>query len=254
MLLIIERDYDNMSQKGAQIVASAIRSTRPLVLGLASGATPLGMYRELVRMYRDEGLDFSRVSIFNLDEFLCLGDSDPRTFSSYLWNNFLAHINIKREGVRLLETTNCGDWAAYCDEYEDKIRAAGGIDLQVLGIGEDGHIAFNEPGSSFTSRTHVRPPSARLLTDNEPLFAGAKGDRPRDAITMGIGTILETRWILLLASGASKAKAVARAIDGPVTDAVPASALQLHRHVTAILDLNAAKDLRNKSGPRRAPC
>lgn len=254
MLLIVERDYDKMSRKGAEIVASAIRSTRPLVLGLASGATPLGMYRELVRLHRDEGLDFSRVVAFNLDEFLDLGHTDAETFSAYLWKNFLGRINIEREGVRLLDSAIGADHTAYCEQYEARIRTAGGIDLQILGIGENGHIAFNEPGSSFTSRTHVRSVCDRVLENDPPLFSGHEGDRPQNAITMGIGTILEAKQILLLASGAAKANAIATAIEGPVTDSVPASALQLHPQVTAMLDRDSARKLTNKSGPHHAPC
>lgn len=205
------------------------------------------MYRELARLYKYEGLDFSGVVAFNLDEYLGLSESDPKSFRCYLEESFFQHVNIRRENVHLLDSAIGRDAKAYCEQYEQTIRGAGGIDLQILGIGRNGHIAFNEPGSSLTCRTHVESLSQQSFRVNDLLSSGANV-AARHAITMGVGTILDARQILLLASGTAKASAVAKAIEGPVTVAIPATALQLHRDVTAILDHRAARDLKDKAG------
>ena len=223
--------YETLSKSAAQFIADAIRQKPDLVLGLAAGNTPSGAYRELIRMHKDDSLDFSGVAVFNLDEYAGLDGSDTRSFTSFLHQNFLDSINIRESNVHLLKFPD-KSVDAYCDHVEEAIRQAGGIDLQILGIGRNGHIAFNEPGSSFKSRTRV----VKVAEPNAPEFA--------TAITMGVATILDARRILLLASGPMKAEILAKAIEGPVTETLPASVLQLHGDVTIMVEASSAIHLR----------
>jgi len=202
-------DYQALSNAAAEFVAEHIREKPDLRLGLAAGNTPLGTYIELVRMHREQRLDMSRIVVFNLDEY-----ADSLTFTDFLNKNLLAKINIDPANVHLIRFPES-------ERYEQEIRAAGGIDLQILGIGRNGHIAFNEPGSRFDSRTRIVTVAAEV---------------PKTAITMGIGTIMESRRILLLASGEAKAGVLAAALEGPVTEELPASVLQRHPDVTVIAD------------------
>jgi glucosamine-6-phosphate deaminase len=205
------RDYDELSVAAAQLIASRVRGKPHLVLGLAAGNSPVGTYRELVRMYREEALDFSQVVFFNLDEY------EIESFTSFLKLNLLDQINAAKSNVHLLRFPADPEAVRYCQGIEQAIQDAGGIDLQILGIGSNGHIAFNEPGSGFDSRTRIV----------------SLGDQGR-AITLGLATILEARQILLLASGEPKANILRAAVDGPVTEFVPASVLQRHSDVTVI--------------------
>jgi glucosamine-6-phosphate deaminase len=202
------------------------------------------MYRELIRLHREDALDLSRVTTFNLDEYLGLAPSHPRSFHRFMREAFFDHVNVPPAQVHVPDGTVAAEFEAYCADYERQIAAAGGIDLQVLGIGRDGHIGFNEPTSSLASRTRVKTLTQATMEDNRRLF-GAGERVPECAITMGIGTILEAREILLLGAGAAKREAVARAVEGPVTASVTASALQLHPQVTVLLDRDAAAGLRH---------
>ena len=231
MVVQIFPSYEDLSRSAAQFIAAAIRQKPDLVLGLAAGNTPLGAYRELVRMHQDDSLDFSQVAVFNLDEYAGLDASDTRSFTSFLHRNFLDLINVSESNVHLLKFPDMSV-DAYCEDVEQAIRQAGGIDIQILGIGRNGHIAFNEPDSSFKSRTRV----VTLAEPTAPEFA--------TAITMGIATILDARRILLLASGPSKAEVLAKAIEGPVTETLPASVLQLHDDFTVMAEAPSATHLR----------
>jgi len=242
MLVILKRDDEEISRQAAQLITSAVRKKPALTLGLATGSTMVGVYKELVTLHKQGSLDFSRVVTFNLDEYLGLPAAHPQSFHHFMHENLFAHVNANPRNIHIPDGTVRGDYDQYCASYEASVRKAGGIDLQLLGIGRNGHIGFNEPTSSIGSRTRLKVLSKETLDDNAKFFAPGE-ESPRCAITMGIGTILEARKILLLASGAAKAAAVAKSIEGPITSAVSASALQLHPDVTFIIDDAAASQL-----------
>jgi glucosamine-6-phosphate deaminase len=242
MLVILKRDDEEISLQAAQLIAGAVRKKPALVLGLATGGTMVGVYTHLVQLHKQGSLDFSRVITFNLDEYLGLPAAHPRSFHHFMRENLFAHVNVAPRNIHIPDGTIRGNYDEYCASYEEAIRKAGGIDLQLLGIGRNGHIGFNEPTSSLASRTRLKVLSQETLDDNAKFFAPGQ-ESPRCAITMGIGTILEARKVLLLAAGASKSAAVAKSIEGPITCAVSASALQLHPDVTFIIDDAAASQL-----------
>ncbi len=244
MRVIVEQDKDGVSRRAAQFVANLVRKRPNCVLGLATGSTPLGMYAELIRTHREESLDFSRVVTFNLDEYVGLSATHPQSYRCFMQQNLFDHINIDPRDTHVPDGRAL-DFEAYCEQYERLIVDEGGIDLQVLGIGSDGHIAFNEPGSSLGSRTRLKTLTAETVRDNAHFF-GSEHEVPRLAITMGVGTILESRQCLLLAAGPHKAKAIRETIEGPITAQITASALQLHRDVIAILDEEAARLLERR--------
>ena len=231
MRVLVTPDYRTLSQTAAEFVIKALRSKPDLTLGLPTGNTPLGMYEELVQRYRNEHLDFSMVRTFNLDEYLGLPQDHPMSFRAYMRQHFWDHVNVVPSNTHIPDTES--------ESYETAIQQAGGIDLLIVGIAANGHIAFNEPGSSFDSRTRTVNLAPETIANARRYF-GSDDDVPRMAVTMGVRTILDARRILLLASGASKAEAVDRALYGPVSESVPASWLQLHPHVVAILDEPAA--------------
>lgn len=242
MLVVLKRDYEEISRQAARLIASAVRKKPALTLGLATGGTMVGVYKQLVRLHKEEALDFSRVVTFNLDEYLGLPANHPQSFHNFMQENFFSHVNIDAGNVHIPDGTIRGNYEQYCAAYEEAICKAGGIDLQLLGIGRNGHVGFNEPTSSIGSRTRLKVLSRETIEDNHKFLAPGE-QSPRCAITMGIGTILEARKILLMATGAAKAAAVAKSIEGPITSAVSASALQLHPDVTFILDEAAAAGL-----------
>jgi len=239
--VLITKNYDELSKKAAEIIAGAIRNKPDLTLGLATGETPVGCYRELIRMHKEEGLDFSEVVTFNLDEYVGLPPTHPQSYRYFMNVNLFNHVNIRMENTHLPDGMS-DDLQKTCEEFEEAIKAAGGIDLQLLGIGTNGHIAFNEPGSPFNSRTRVVEISEQTRRDNARFFRSID-EVPRQAISMGIGTIMEARKIVLLASGARKADAVAKSVKGPITEEIPASILQKHPDCTFILDEAAASKL-----------
>ena len=242
--IFIAKGYDELGRRAAKIIAGAIRNKPNLVLGLATGGTPLGCYRELVRMYKEGELDFSNVVTFNLDEYVGLSTTHPQSYRYFMDENLFHHVNIKIENTHVPNGLS-DDPKRTCVEYEEAIRGAGGIDFQLLGIGVNGHIAFNEPGSTFNSRTRVVNLSERTIKDNARFFKSID-EVPRQAISMGIETIMEARKIVLLASGAGKADAVAKSVKGPITTGVPASVLQRHPDCAFILDEEAASKLARK--------
>jgi glucosamine-6-phosphate deaminase len=225
----------------ARYVARLVREKPRAVLGLATGSTPVGLYRELIRLHRSEGLDFSGVTTFNLDEYLGLGPDHPASYRHFMQEQLFQHINVRPENIHLPDGLTT-DAPATCRAYEEAIRAAGGMDLQVLGIGGDGHIGFNEPSSSLASRTRIKTLTRRTREDNARFFASAD-EVPHHVLTMGIGTILDARSVLLLAFGENKAAAVAGCAEGPVTANLPASALQMHPEARILLDESAASRL-----------
>lgn len=242
MRVVITANYLEMSKVAAGLVASQIASKPNSVLGLATGSTPLGTYRELIRMHKEEGLDFSQVKTFNLDEYIGLGPDKPQSYHYFMDENFFKHVNVSEANVHIPDGL-AKDIDKSCASYEESIKKAGGIDLQLLGIGRDGHIGFNEPGSSLGSRTRLKTLTQETVLDNARFFS-ALDEVPRFAITMGVGSILEAREILLLESGAEKAGAVQRSIEGPITSEVTASCLQLHRKAMVALDEQAASLLK----------
>ncbi len=252
MDIIVKESYEEMSKCAADIIANFIKSKPSCVLGLATGSTPIGTYRELIKMHR-EGLDFSQVKTFNLDEYFGIGIdlSKPyemdQSYARFIYEELLKHVNIKKENIYIPDGLT-KEPEKFCQWYEDMIKKAGGIDLQLLGIGVNGHIGFNEPGTPFSSRTRVVPLTEQTVDDNyESFYRKAnikKEDMPHFAITMGIGTILEAKQLLMIASGKKKAKVIAEALQGPVTTKVPASALQIFNgKVTVVLDKEAASEL-----------
>ncbi len=242
MLVILKREAGEIYEQAAQLIASAIKKKPELTLGLATGSTMVGVYDHLVRLYQAGSVDFSQVVTFNLDEYLGLPASHPHSFHYFMHEHFFRRVNVQPRNIHMPDGSGRGNYDQSCASYEQAIRAAGGIDIQLLGIGRNGHIGFNEPTSSLASRTRLKVLSRETLDDNSKFFAPGE-ESPRCAITMGIGTILEARKILLLATGAAKAAAIAKSIEGPVASAVSASALQLHPDVTFLLDEPAASQL-----------
>lgn len=241
MEVIIQENAEAASVIAARIVARLIKEKPNAVLGLATGSTPLGLYRELVRLHRDEGLDFSKVTTFNLDEYVGLPADHPMSYCRFMHEHLFDDINIPESQIHI-PNGMADDIPAHCAEYEAAIQAAGGIDLQVLGVGSDGHLGFNEPTSSLASRTRIKTLTEETRNDNARFFEQPE-DVPHHCITMGMGTILESRVCLMLAFGANKADAVAQSVEGPVTSMIPGSALQMHRHVHVLLDKAAAASL-----------
>jgi glucosamine-6-phosphate deaminase len=241
MEVIIQKDYEQLSKVAAQIVVEVLNSKPNAVLGMATGSTPLGLYQELVRLYMAGEVDFSRVTTFNLDEYVGLSVSHPQSYHYFMHENFFKHVNIPPQNVNIPSGT-ADNYPAFCQWYEKRIGECGGIDLQILGIGSDGHIAFNEPTSSLSSRTRLKTLAKPTIDDNARFFE-RREDVPVYAITMGVGTILDARKIILLASGKGKAKAIAATIEGPIASMVTASALQLHADTKIIIDDEAASEL-----------
>ena len=239
MRVLITDSYDQMGLEAAKIVAGQIYLKPNSVLGLATGSTPLSMYERLVAVHRTVGLDFSEVTTFNLDEYIGMGQDNPQSYHYFMQEHFFKHINIKPENVHI-PNGMAQDIIAEGERYEQLIAAKGGIDLQVLGIGQNAHIGFNEPDVKFAATTH------KVELDEETILANSRffnnvDEVPRYAISMGIKTIMMAEHVILLANGRNKARAVYKAVCGDVTPEAPASILQLHRDVVVILDEEAAE-------------
>src|SRR3954471_17605921 len=242
MEVVVLPSYEEMSRAAAHVVADVLNAKPNAVLGMATGSTPLGLYQELVRMHREEGLDFTQVTTFNLDEYVGLRPEHAQSYHYFMQENFFRHVNIAPGNIYIPSGTT-SNYRSFCEWYERRIEECGGIDVQILGIGSDGHIAFNEPGSSLSSRTRLKTLAKSTIDDNARFF-DKPGDVPIYAITMGVGTILEARQILMLANGANKADAVAAMVEGPVTSMITASALQMHPWTRAFFDESAAAKLK----------
>lgn len=241
MLVLVKDNYDEMSKEGARLIASLVRKEPDCVLGFATGSTPLGMYKELIRMHMEEGLDFSKVVTFNLDEYVGLPPSHQQSYYYFMWENLFKHINVNPRHVHI-PMAMAEDIDAHCQWYENKIKEVGGIDLQILGIGANGHIAFNEPGSSLGSRTRIKTLSEKTVRDNARFFEN-RDEVPKYALTMGVGTIMEAKQLLLMANGPAKAEAIKATVEGPIMAKYPATIVQLHRFATIIIDKDAASKL-----------
>lgn len=244
MRIVVLRDYRSLSKHAAALVGELVCRRPAAVLGLATGSTPLGLYRELAGMARRGRIDLARATTFNLDEYYPMSRTNPRSYYYYMRRHFWGPLGIA-PGRAHIPDGNPADPAAACRDYELKIQQAGGIDLQVLGIGINGHIGFNEPAPRLNAKTHLTSLSPETIAANSRFFEKA-ADVPRSAISMGLGTIMRAREILLLASGGSKARAIGETVKGGLTTAVPASLLQAHPRVTVMLDREAAFYLRRR--------
>ena len=240
MKVVVVANFDSMSAEVAKIVYGQIGKKPHSVLGLATGSSPLGVYKLLVE-YHKMGTDFSKVTTFNLDEYVGLRPDHPQSYRWYMEENFFSKVNIKKEQT-FIPNGVAEDLEAECLRYEDLIKQAGGIDLQLLGIGSNGHIGFNEPGSEFGTITRVVDLAESTIKDNSRFFESID-EVPTQAISMGIKTIMQAKEIILMASGGSKADAIYAAVYGPVTTEVPASVLQLHPAATLVVDQAAASKL-----------
>lgn len=233
------KDYKKLSEKSAQIIASQMILKENSVLGLATGSTPEGLYGELIKLYEAGIIDFSDITTFNLDEYYGLHRHNAQSYYHYMREKLLDHINIKKEGINIPNGL-AKDVDKHCREYEEKIAKLGGIDFQILGIGRNGHIGFNEPSDEFKPLTHLVHLSDETIEDNARFF-DSKEEVPNTAISMGIKTIMNAKKILLIASGEGKAQAIYDSLKGPITPRVPASILQLHNDLTVVVDEGAGK-------------
>lgn len=236
--LHVEADYGAMSRKAADIFEEALRKKPEGVFGFATGGTPEGLYAELARRHKENGLDFSKATSFNLDEYFPIKADEAQSYSRFMREKLFGLVNISAERV-FLPNGEAADAADECKRYDQKIDEAGGIDLQIVGIGMNGHIGFNEPADNFSVTTSYVPLSKSTIKSNARFF-DSPGDVPRHALTMGVRNILMARRVLFLCSGRAKAAILRDALSGPVTPLLPASALQLHRHVTVVADEEAA--------------
>ena len=251
MRVIILRDFEELSNEASRIVERKIHTSKRMkfVLGLATGNTPIGLYKRLVRMYKEGSLDFRHVVTFNLDEYIGIPKTDPNSYYTFMHEQLFSHINIDASNIHIPNgmlgniDRNLEVYEAFCESYEREIEESGGIDLQVLGLGRNGHIGFNEPGSSLGSKTRVKPLSDTTRKVNSWLEDFHK--MPTHAITMGIRTILESRQVLLMANGEEKAEAARMCIEGPLTAMVPGSMLQMHQNAVILLDEKASTKLKN---------
>ena len=238
MKIIRTKDYADMSRKAANIISAQVIMKPDCVLGLATGGTPVGTYEKLVERYNEGDLDFSEVTSVNLDEYRGLPKEHPESYWSFMHQNLFDHVNIRPEAIHLPDGTN-PDAAAACAQYNEIIHKLGGIDLQLLGLGPNGHIGFNEPGEAFELETHCVDLTPATIEANKRFFDGNEDLVPKQAYTMGIRTIMQARKVLMVVNGAGKAEIVKKAFFGPVTPEVPASILQMHPDFILVADEEA---------------
>ncbi len=248
MRLIIENTAAEASRWAAEHVAERINakvavSSRPFVLGLPTGSTPLGMYAELIKLNKAGKVSFANVITFNMDEYVGLPEEHPESYHSFMWNNFFSHIDIKRDNVNILNG-NAADLQAECDDYERRIAEAGGIDLFIGGVGEDGHLAFNEPFSSLDSRTRVKTLTEDTIIVNSRFFGGDVTKVPKLALTVGVGTVCSANEVMVLALGHKKARAVQQCVEGALSHAWTITALQTHPKGVLVCDEPAVGELK----------
>lgn len=237
MKVVITKDYTEMCKLASRIFVAEITLKPNCVLGLATGSTPVGMYKELVEMYNEHRVDFSQVKTVNLDEYAGLSGDNDQSYRYFMNHNLFDHININKENTNVPNGT-AADLEAECERYEQVVASMGGVDVQLLGIGNNGHIAFNEPCEEFPEKTHVVNLTQNTIEANARFFA-SMDDVPKKALTMGIGTIMKAKKIVLLANGAKKAQTIYDTVYGPITPKVPASILRLHPDVTIFVDEEA---------------
>ena len=239
MKLIVVNNYEELSKVAAKEFSKIIKEKENVVLGLATGGSPVGMYKELIRMYEQKELNFSKITTVNLDEYIGLNPEHNQSYRYFMNNNLFNHINIDKSNT-FVPNGLAEDLEAQCKEYDQKIAELGGIDIQLLGVGNNGHIAFNEPNNELSSGTHIISLTDNTIEANARFFDNID-DVPRKAITMGVGGIMKAKKIILIASGESKAEAIKGIFSGKITTANPATMLQMHRDVTIIVDEAAAK-------------
>ena len=232
MRLVIEPNYDSLSRWAGNYVAAQINAANPtaehpFVLGCPTGSSPLGMYRRLIELYKEGKVSFRNVVTFNMDEYVGLPVDHPESYHSFMWNNFFSHIDIPVENVNILDG-NAADLEAECARFEAKIKQYGGIDLFMGGVGPDGHIAFNEPGSSLTSRTRVKTLTQDTIIANSRFFEGNVDLVPKTALTVGVGTVMDARSVMLMVNGHNKARALHHGVEGGISQQWTISALQMH--------------------------
>jgi glucosamine-6-phosphate deaminase len=245
---VIRPDYDNVCRWAANHIIARIRahqaaSSAPFVLGLPTGSSPLGIYCELIERHRAGQISFQNVVTFNMDEYVGLDADHPQSYHRFMWDNFFSHVDVRRENVHILDGT-AADLAAECAAYEAAIVEAGGIDLFLGGVGADGHIAFNEPGSSLTSRTRTKTLTADTRIANARFFGGDRSKVPALALTVGVGTVMDSREVLVVVSGYGKARALQAAVEGGVNHMCTLSCLQLHPKAVIVCDDAATDELR----------
>lgn len=248
MRVIIEPNYERLSRWAAEYVIKKINdaaptAAKPFKLGLPTGSSPVGMYAALVQANKEGRVSFEHVLTFNMDEYVGLPESHPESYHSFMAKNLFNHIDCPKENIHILNG-NAPDLEAECAHYEEMIRQAGGIDLFIGGIGPDGHIAFNEPGSSLTSRTRIKTLTTDTRIANSRFFGGKPEDVPSHALTVGVGTVMDAKEVLILCNGHGKAAALQAAVEGPVTQMWTISALQMHRHGIIVCDEAATDQLR----------
>lgn len=249
MRVIIQPDYQRLSQWAANYVAQKINAAKPtvekpFVLGLPTGSSPLGMYKALIELYKAGKVSFQNVITFNMDEYVGLPEEHPESYHSFMYNNFFNHIDIRKENIHILNG-NAADLTEECAQYEASIRAVGGIDLFLGGIGPDGHIAFNEPGSSLSSRTRIKTLTTDTIVANSRFFDNDVNKVPKTALTVGVGTVLDAKEVLILCNGIGKARALRHAIEGSVCHMWTISALQMHPHGIIVCDEAATDELKH---------
>lgn len=248
MRLIIQKDKQHLAQWAAKHVAQRINEAKPtaekpFVLGLPTGSTPLGMYAELIKLHKAGKVSFEHVVTFNMDEYIGIPRDHEQSYYTFMWTNFFSHIDIKPDNANILNG-NAPDLIAECQRYEEKILSYGGIDLFIGGIGEDGHIAFNEPGSSLSSRTRIKTLTTDTIEVNSRFFNNDINLVPKTALTVGVGTIMDAKEVMILANGQKKARALQQGVEGSVNHMWTISALQLHRHGIIVCDEEACTELR----------
>jgi glucosamine-6-phosphate deaminase len=248
MRLIIQQDTELVSKWAANYIAGKINDAsatpeNPFVLGLPTGGTPLGTYKELIKLHNDGKVSFKNVVTFNMDEYVNLPKEHPESYHSFMWNNFFSHIDIKAENVNILDG-NASDLVAECEAYEQKIKAVGGIDLFMGGVGVDGHIAFNEPGSSLVSRTREKTLNDDTIMVNSRFFDNDITKVPKSALTVGVGTVMDSREVLVLITGHNKARALHKAVEGSINHMWTISALQSHQKGIIVCDEASTIDLK----------
>ena len=248
MRLIIQPYYANMSEWTAAHIVNSINkfaptSDRPYVIGLPTGSTPLSTYKELIRYYKEGKVSFENVVTFNMDEYVGIPETDVNSYHSFMWTNFFSKVNIKKENVNILDG-NAKDLEAECERYENKIASYGGIKLFMGGIGPDGHIAFNEPGSSLSSRTRIKSLTTDTIIANSRFFDNDVNKVPRLALTVGVGTIMDAEEVIILVNGHNKARALYHAVEGAVNHMWTISVLQMHRKGIIVCDESATVELK----------
>ncbi|MDR1780582.1 MAG: glucosamine-6-phosphate deaminase [Tannerella sp.] len=248
MRLIIEKNYEMLSKWAAAYIAAKIRraaptAAKPFVLGLPTGSSPLGTYKELIELNRQGVVSFKNVVTFNMDEYVGLPREHSESYYTFMWSNFFNHIDIAAENVHILNG-NAPDLEAECAAYEAAIVKVGGIDLFLGGIGPDGHLAFNEPGSSLASRTRIKSLTTDTIIANSRFFGGDVNQVPRTALTVGIGTVLDAKEVLIVVNGHSKARALQQAVEGSVNQMWTITALQLHPKGIIVCDEAACEELK----------